>query len=493
MKKMLKQIFVAVAGVAMINSCSSSDDNNNASQFVELTGNLETQTLTKNRKYLLKGQVFVRSGKTLTIEPGTVIFGDKATKGTLIIDKGGKIIANGTANEPIVFTSVLGPGLRDRGDWGGLVILGNAYTNQNTGNTAATSPAIEGISPAVHFGSNTRDADDEDSGVLRYVRIEYAGIELTPNNETNSLTLGGVGRGTTIEYVQVSYGGDDGFEWFGGAVNGKYLISFGMWDDDFDADFGYSGNNQFGLAIRYPSFADQSGSNAFECDNGPNDTDTGANSYTTATFSNFTVIGPRLEYNQGISGNYQHSIDLRRRVAVSICNSVFVGFPRGLRMANASVYNQYTSSSPRGVLLNNRMVVALNAASTANSFIGGESGYTANDIRNYWLNSAQANTISEIVSTSPTANADYTAAINNLGLNSNIFFGNNLLEDYTIAPTFTIAASGSLNSGASFTNAKFSETNRAGFFTTTTYIGAFGTSVNWTSGWAEFRPGSKVY
>jgi hypothetical protein len=208
----------------LVTSCDSDDATpppaDTGSDIVELVGNLETTAqlnLTKDKKYLIKGQVFVRTGKTLNIQAGTVIFGDKATKGTLVIDKGGKIEAVGTASEPIVMTSALDANTRDRGDWGGLVILGNAPVNQ-------PDPAIEGISPSIIFGGNT---NNDNSGTLKYVRVEFAGIELTPNNETNSITMGGVGSGTTLEYCQVSYGGDDGFEWFGGSVNGISSI-FGL-------------------------------------------------------------------------------------------------------------------------------------------------------------------------------------------------------------------------------------------------------------------------
>jgi hypothetical protein len=163
-------------------------------------------------------------------------------------------------------------------------MLGRANVNQNR-------PAIEGIDPVARFGTqNSTTNDTENSGTLQYVRIEFAGIELTPNNETNSLTMGGIGNGTTLSHVQVSYGGDDGFEWFGGTVNAKYLVSYAMWDDDFDVDFGYTGNVQFGTAIRNPSFADQSGSNGFEVDNDA--TGTAAMPLTAAVFSNMTVLGP---------------------------------------------------------------------------------------------------------------------------------------------------------------------------------------------------------
>ncbi|WP_100610261.1 hypothetical protein [Confluentibacter lentus] len=426
-------------------------------EYVELQGNLQTQTLTSDNKYLLVGQVFVRENQVLTIEPGTTIFGDKGTKGTLVIDRGGKIMAEGTANEPIVFTSALAQGSRDRGDWGGIVILGRANTNQ-------ADPVIEGITPTVVFGG-TNDADD--SGVLKYVRVEFAGIELTPNNETNSITLGGVGSGTVMDYCQVSFGGDDGFEWFGGSVNSKYLITFGMWDDSFDVDYGFTGKVQFGLDIRYGSYADQSGSNIFETDNGPNDNLTTL--LTTGVFSNITGIGPRLTNSQSINGNYQHALDLRRRTALTIANSVFVGMPRGIRMNQQSVYDNYNNNT--GALLNNIMV----APATTYS-VGSGMTATAANVQALW----------EATNTTITS-TDFNTVYADLGLNQNIFFGTNTSTGYSNSATFTVT-SGTLATGASFTNAKLTDA----FFTPTTYRGAFG-ATDWTDGWAEFNPIQKAY
>jgi hypothetical protein len=432
-------------------SCTYNEDG-----LIELSGELNTQTLTSDKKYLLKGQVFVRTGKTLTINPGTIIYGDKASKGTLIIDRGGKLIADGTVSQPIVMTSAAKVGERDKGDWGGLVILG--YANQNQ-----PDPAVEGITPAAYFGGVN---DSDNSGIIRYVRVEFAGIELTPNNETNSITMGAVGNGTILENTMVSYGGDDGFEWFGGSVNGKYLISFGTWDDDFDVDYGYSGKNQFGLAIRYPSFADQSGSNIFECDNGPNDDLTTL--LTTGVFSNFTGIGPKLTNSQSINSNYQHCIDLRRRTAVTIANSVFIGMPRGIRMNQNSVYSNYQVGT--GILTNNIM-----AAPTTTYTVGSGMTATTSDLESYWLLNNTTDT-----------STDFLSILVNLGLNSNIFFGNNVNTDYTVNPTFTVT-SGELTSGASFIHPKLSSG-----FDNVLYRGAFG-SNDWTTGWAEWRPITKNY
>lgn len=424
-------------------------------QTVELTGNLATRTLTKDKKYLVKGQVFVGNGVTLTVEPGTVVMGDKATKGTLVIERGGKLIADGTAAEPIVFTSAQEAGARDKGDWGGLVILGHAGQNQN-------NPAVEGITPAVFFGG-TNDADN--SGILRYVRVEFAGIELTPNNETNSITMGGVGSGTVLEHCQVSFGGDDGFEFFGGTVDARYLISFATWDDDFDVDYGYRGRVQYGLAVRYPSFADQSGSNIFETDNGPNDND--VTPYTTGVFSNITGIGPIATTGQSINANHQHTLDLRRRTALTIANSVFIGMPRGVRMNQASVYDQYVTNI-NGYLLNNIM----HAPAVTYTGAGGAS---TSDVQTYW----EANNTTD-------ASVTVQDAITAIGLNSNIFFGANVSTAYSANPTFAVTT-GSAATGGSFTNPMLST-----WFTATTFRGAFG-ATDWTDGWAEFRPISKAY
>jgi len=443
---------------------------------IVLSGSLTTQSLDATKKYLIRGQTFVPDGVTITIPAGTVIFGEKATKGTLIVERGGKILANGTAAAPVVMTSNQEVNARDKGDWGGLVILGKAYTNQ-------PNPAVEGISPAKNFGAADRTNDNDNSGVYKYLRVEYAGIELTPNNETNSITMGGVGSGTVMEYMQVSFGGDDGFEWFGGTVNGKYLISLSTWDDDFDGDFAWSGNVQFGLVVRNPFAADQSQSNAFEIDNGPNDNDTGAGTYTTGTFSNITVYGPIDRTGRSLSANNVHSMDLRRRVAASIFNSVIGGFPTGLRMNQNSVYAQYTSGTPNGVLANNILI-----APAATSFaIGSGVSFTAADLQTYWNAANSTLTI-------PANDANQTTFYSDLGLRIDNFFARFSTASYPSDPDFTISSgTATIATGASFADAKFDEAGRSTFFNeTVTYRGAFG-ATDWTNGWAEFRPISKVY
>ena len=185
-----------------------------------------TSNTTWSGVILLQNKVFVKNNATLTIQPGTIIRGDLATQGTLIITRGAKIIAEGTAANPVVFTSNEAIGDRAEGDWGGLVILGKARNNQPGG-----IANIEGltVSTDTEFGGSD-DADN--SGSLKYVRIEFPGIPLQPNKEINGLTFGSVGSATQVDYVQVSFSGDDSFEWFGGTVNCKHLIAYRGLDDD---------------------------------------------------------------------------------------------------------------------------------------------------------------------------------------------------------------------------------------------------------------------
>jgi hypothetical protein len=294
-------------------------------EIVEISGEITTTvTWTEDKIYRLNGFVRVQEGGVLNIEPGTVIIGDRESKGTLIIQMGGKIYAEGTSTNPIVFTSERPIGFREPGDWGGLVVCGKAPNN--TGGVAE----LEGGYGAFHGGTDP----DDDSGVLKYIRLEYAGVPINPNEEINTLTMGSVGSGTVIEYIQASYGLDDSFEWFGGTVDGKYLIAFKGLDDDFDVDLGYSGRVQFGLGVRSPMGADQSGSNGFEVDN--NGSGSSATPFTSGVFANMTIIGPKNNRETPVSLQFQHGAQLRRNSRISIYNSVFTGYPEGIFIDDAA-------------------------------------------------------------------------------------------------------------------------------------------------------------
>lgn len=462
---------------------------------IKLEGTLATQTLDASKPYLLKGQVFVPTGVTLTIPEGTVIKGDKATKATLVVQPGGKLIANGTAAKPIVFTSAQSIGERDRGDWGGVIILGNAWVNQSA------KPAIEGITPSQTYGNITSPATsaDDNSGSLKYVRIEYAGVELTPNNETNSLTLGAVGNATTLDFVQVSFGGDDGFEWFGGSVSGKHLVSLSTWDDDFDTDFGWSGNVQWALSVRNPFFADQSGSAAFESDNqgNANDTPSGATGYTQGVFSNVTVFGP-LDFNTGlgsgtsartISGNYTRAMHIRRRTALSIFNTVISGWSVGLTMDDQATLDNFTSGA--GVLSNN---VLFAPNTTANAEFGSTvTGAAATTVKDFWTNGANITekpTSTAGWSPNPGTPANSVNPYAAYGLDKALFFGAYTASTYPSNPNFAISTGSltGLTASTLFANAKLGSF----FDKTVTYKGAFG-GTDWTDTWAEFQPQAKAY
>lgn len=466
MKKILFQFALLLALSAMVFSCKDdSEDNptpNPTDTTVVLSGNLETQTLDASKKYLIKGYVFVQSGKTLTIPAGTVLYGDKASKGTLVINRGGRLVAEGTAEKPIVFTSKLAAGERDKGDWGGIIILGNANVNQN-------NPAIEGVSPAVNFGTQNSTANDtESSGSLKFVRVEFAGIALSPNNEINGITFGGVGSGTTLENVQVSYSGDDAFEWFGGTINGKNLVAFATWDDDFDTDFGYTGKIQFGLVVRDPFSADQSGSNAFESDNDASGTT--SLPLTAPVFSNITVFGPRFDSTSSISANYQHAAHFRRRTAASLFNSVLTGFPTGLRLDGKTTFDNYTAETGE---VKNNLLISLGNRTAPKPFMGG-TNITDDEVKTYFTAGNAPGYVA------------YTNQLNysTFGIENTLFMGKT--PTYPSNPNFSVA-SGSLGSGAAFTSAKLST-----FFQNVAFIGAFGSS-DWTDSWTEFDPKNKTY
>jgi len=258
MKKLL--ILLAIIGLF---SCTKELGGNegpiNVPTSTTLSGNINTTTtLTSDKVWTLKGYVYVTDGAKLIIQPGTTIISDIAEKGALCIERGAQIIAEGTISKPIIFTSGKPAGEKTPGDWGGIVILGRAKTNRTS------EPTIEGGIGRPYGGTN--DADN--SGILKYVRIEYAGVAALPNSEINALTLGGVGSGTIIENVQTIYANDDAFEFFGGTVSPKNLYAFATADDDFDFDFGYTGTVTNSVAKRDPQFVDNGDAgNGVECDN----------------------------------------------------------------------------------------------------------------------------------------------------------------------------------------------------------------------------------
>lgn len=334
-----------------------------------------TSDLTISGSVLLKNKVYVRNGATITILPGTTIRGDRSTQACLIITRGSKIIAQGTKTQPIVFTSNESVGNRTEGDWGGLVLLGRAINNQPGGEAN-----IEGITPTenTRFGGSD---DNDNSGILNYIRIEFAGIALEPNKEINGITFGSVGRGTQVDFIQVSYSGDDSYEWFGGSVDCKHLIAYSGIDDDFDTDFGYHGRVQFALSIRSKDMSDAAGdSNGFESDNDA--TGSSGTPVTSAVFSNVTLVGPKLDGSVALpSGEkFEKAFRLRRNTSLSVLNTVVVGWEKGLSIEGAS--SELNVSSKSLVFANNTISglnAGANCVTATSTFYSSFFGQNSND------------------------------------------------------------------------------------------------------------------
>jgi hypothetical protein len=299
-----------------------------------------TVTLDASKVYLLKSIVVVKSGAKLVVPAGTVIRGRGNTAASpkeyacIVVERGGQIDIQGTASKPVVMTSSKAVGSRDRGDWGGLLLSGKALNNQGT------TTQMEGFNNvsfdnqlAIHGGAD--DADN--SGSLAYLRIEFAGFAFEPNKELNALTLCSVGNKTKVDYVQVSFSGDDSYEWFGGTVNAKHLIAYKGTDDDFDTDFGFRGNVQFGIAQKDSLYYDLSWnatggstSETFESDNDASGS--GKLPLTAAVFTNMTCVGPVplggswATMGTTSKGAYRRGARIRRNSRLSITNSIFMGY-----------------------------------------------------------------------------------------------------------------------------------------------------------------------
>ncbi len=301
-------------------------------------------TLSYGNTYILHNYFRIQDGYTITIEAGVTIKGEKSgvsgsvAPGTLVIERGAQINAQGTASSPIVFTS--NQTTKAPGDWGGVVILGKADVNVDENGGAQPSGTdglgfIEGLPTPNNTGRygngdlTSGSYNSDNSGTMTYVRIEYAGHEIGEANELNALTLGGVGNGTTLNHIMVSYGLDDGYEFFGGCVNAKYLIANKIQDDDFDTDQGYFGKIQFGISRKTPGQSIVSSPvGGFES-NGDSDDDEPTLGFplTNATFSNFTVIGPVYPNSTSVLANYNSGALIRDESHLNIFNSIIAGYP----------------------------------------------------------------------------------------------------------------------------------------------------------------------
>ncbi|SEN88159.1 hypothetical protein SAMN05444671_2340 [Flavobacterium sp. CF108] len=283
-----------------------------------IAGTIDKDTrLVKRNTYQLVGIVYVTNNATLTIEPGTIIRGDDKTCGTLVITNGAKIVAEGLETDPIIFTSNKEIADRRPGDWGGIIILGKAPINFLGG--LHTLPFT--LDPILnHYGG--QDAEDN-SGILKYVRIEFAGRKLSSEKELNGLSLAGVGRKTILSNIQISFSNDDSFECYGGDLNMNNLVSYRTTDDDFDFTQGAQINISNSIAIRHPFSSDISGSRCFEVDSYDKIQNTDmSKKMTKITATNITLVNLE-ENNQGL---VRESVHIRENTFFSLTNSIVSGF-----------------------------------------------------------------------------------------------------------------------------------------------------------------------
>lgn len=466
---MKKIILAAIAITALATACRKIEVDGDGGtvvnptptggQTITLSGKISRDTVLKaSNTYILKGLVYMVNNASMTIEAGTVIKGQYTDPvGGLVITRGAKLVAKGEADKPIVFTS--NSASARSGDWAGIVLLGKAPVNSSFNGTAGVGEIEGGVNDADGNGLYGGTDASDSSGVLSYVRIEYAGYAFLPDKEINSLTMGGVGAKTQIDHIQVSYAKDDAYEWFGGNVNCKYLIAYKTQDDDFDTDNGFSGKVQFGLIVRDSSIADISKSEAFESDNDANGTTTVPQ--TMAVFSNVTAIGPKATLSNNGSSLFLAGAQIRRNSSISIYNSVFLGWPTGILI---------DGSKGRPTDLN----IADSSLRIRNCIVAGCSNavkYAAS-------------------STAPTGAND--ASI--LAWFTNPYFGNSILNTVDEAkfvnpfnyllPDYGPFGNSPASTGASFTDAKLQG------FSAVTFKGAIGPAgadATWHKGWTKFN------
>jgi hypothetical protein len=481
-----KEIFVVTKEVAPVGVVSNT---------ITLSGKItkDTTLYAKDVNYL-SGVVYITKGVTLTVEAGAKVQGKTGLDvASLVITRGAKIIAKGTAEKPIIFTSAsLNP---QSGDWGGIVLLGTAKVNQTLTWKGTAVPGLTSVEGGIDdtevgYGlAGSGDAvfptgnDGDNSGILQYVRIEYAGYAYQPDNELNSLTMAGVGNGTTIDHIQVTYAKDDAYEWFGGTVNCKYLIAYKTQDDDFDTDFGYAGNVQFGIVLRDSAIADISTSEAFESDNdGKGST---LSPKTSAVFSNITAIGPRID-PVSAKGNslFRAGAHIRRNTGISIMNSIIAGWPVAIQF-DASTGTAVDKNIDDSTIRIKNTTFAGNTENIKYTASGTPTGASSASLLTWFSNPFFGNTILN------TAGPDVLKLIQPFNYTNPDFtpFANANTSTANIASTLGTLGIGvhlDYSKNGAFTDSKLQNA----FFEKVTFRGAVATSgVNqtWWKGWTVWK------
>jgi len=439
-----------------------------AGQTIRLSEDITANTTLKaENTYIIPRlkPLFVTNGATLTIEPGTVIKGEQGS--VLVIARGSKIMAEGTKEKPIVLTSSQADGQKVKGFWGGLLVLGKAPINNNhvmaPGAAQSDDTTFEAFTSAIPDGKFGGTDPHDNSGVLKYVRVEFAGFNFVSNREFNNVTLCGVGDATVVDYLQVHGGSDDGIELFGGTVNVKHIVSSQNQDDGFDTDNGWVGKGQFIVVQDVDPQASAEASNGYESDNHADDPmvdnafEFGALPRTLPTVSNVTVIGKRDYHAPDGMGHYDHfAAVIRRGTAGHYSNHIWVGFTEGFSFRDTATDEQITAGN---LFIKNTYIFNVGPVDAdhpnGNPFAPGglneepylTNGATVNGTLQPWNNHfADPKLVAE--ATSPTA------------------------------PSFALQADSPALTGAE-------QPAGDAFFEAVTFVGAVGTE-DWTAGWTAY-------
>lgn len=447
------------------------------------------RTLYAETTYTLKGFIHVANGATLTIQPGTTIQGDYNSLGaSLFVLRGAKIMAVGTADKPIVFTSSRPAGQRQPGDWGGLVIVGNGIINrvvasglrvEGTGTMTAGTVDTSGKNYVVNYDAGTSNSDN--SGELKYVRVEFAGFAPADGNELNSFTFAAVGSGTKLSYLQSLAGLDDSFEFFGGAVDADHLVSYESGDDHFDMSEGYVGRLQYLIALQTTQLPPRSGAIGIASTDPQgieNDGCSGAGCATDTYNStplniplvaNFTLVGTGSTASSSTGGGY--GMVLRRGTGGYYVNGLLARWPRaGISIRDAATFSRAGSSATPDMSTTDLAVSNVVLLETATMFESGSSRYSFD---------ATANSIS---SPTPTLTATVTTFPSSVsGTTTESAF------DWTPA-SGSAAATGGLGTFTGKLATKATGASAAGHsFTGTSFVGAAAPSgTKWWQGWTRY-------
>ncbi len=419
----------ALAAASTLSACGSSNDKvvgpTPQPGVADITLDITTsRTLSADTTYTLKGFIHVTNGATLTIQPGTKIMGDFATLGSsLFIMRGARIQAVGTADKPIVFTSSRAVGSRQPGDWGGLLIIGNAIDNR-TGNIEIEGSGTEvnggsGRNYGIVYSGGNNSADN--SGELRYVRVEFAGYAPSPDNELNSFTFAAVGSGTRLSYLQAMAGLDDSFEWFGGSVDAEHLVSYEAGDDHFDQSESYNGRLQYLIAFQSTQLTQRTGAGNPSSDPQGIENDgcngTGCTSghsqqpYTIPVVANFTLVGTGNLATSGTNGGI--GIMVRRGTGGYYVNGLVARYPRaGVSLRDTATYNRAGATATQDLATADLALKNIVFAETPVTFQGANGSNVQNslDMAGNSLTASAATTASLFTAFPATADANTTAA-----------------------------------------------------------------------------------